>query len=122
MIPRKVKHIIGPLAEKHGLSQENAYSIIRTYWAYVREQMSSLEHDRILIPNLGTFYVKPWALNKKIESVNRYVDMLKPRVTIQSYAILKDKERELEKMLLMQDVLNDIKESKKAFKDKKKLI
>ena len=48
--------------------------------------------------------------------------MLKPRVTIQSYAILKDKERELEKMLLMQDVLGDIKESKKAFKEKKKLI
>lgn len=122
MIPRKVKHIIAPLAEKHSLTPENTYAIIRAYWAYVREQMSSLEHDRILIPNLGTFYVKPWALNKKIESVNRYVDMLKPRVTIQSYAILKDKERELEKMLLMQDVLGDIKESKKAFKDKKKLI
>jgi hypothetical protein len=122
LIPRKVKHIIAPLAEKHSLTPENTYEIIRTYWAYVREQMSSLEHDRILIPNLGTFYVKPWALNKKIESVNRYVDMLKPRVTIQSYAILKDKERELEKMLLMQDVLGDIKESKKAFKEKKKLI
>lgn len=120
MIPHKVKHIIGPLAEKHGLSQDDTLRIIRGYWGYVREKMSGLEHDRILVPNLGTFYVKPWSLNKKIESINRYIDILKPRVTIQSYAILKDRERDLEKMLLMQEVLNDIAESKKQFKEKKK--
>lgn len=120
MIPHKVKHIIAPLAQQHGLSTEDTYAIVRTYWGYVREQMSSLEHDRILIPNLGTFYVKPWALNKKIQSITRYVDILKPRVTIQSYAILKEKERDLERMLLMQDVLADIAENKKLFKEKKK--
>jgi len=112
--------MIGPLAEQHGLSPEHTYEIIRTYWGYVRENMSSLEHDRILVPNLGTFYVKPWTLDTKIKQVTRYVDMLKPRVTIQSYAILKERERDLEKMLLMQDVLNDIAESKKQFKEKKK--
>lgn len=112
--------MIGPLAEQHGLSPEHTYEIIRTYWGYVRENMSSLEHDRILVPNLGTFYVKSWTLDTKIKQVTRYVDMLKPRVTIQSYAILKERERDLEKMLLMQDVLNDIAESKKQFKEKKK--
>lgn len=120
MVPQKVKNIVAPVAEKHGIKLEEAQEILRAYWGFIREQMSGLEHERILVPNLGTFYIKPWSLNKKIETVRRYVDILKPRVTIQSYHILKERERDLEKMLLMQDVLSDIAESKRQFKEKKK--
>lgn len=48
------------------------------YWDQVRKTLSSLEYNRLFLRGLGVFYIKPWALEKKLKSnssrVSEYMD------------------------------------------------
>jgi hypothetical protein len=119
MKPTRVKDIVSPLAHKHGLTTEQADQIVRAYWSFVREKLGEITHPRVLLPNLGTFTVKPWSLQKRITSVSRYIDYLLPQHSTSSYAILKEREKDYERLQQLQQLLDEELENKKAFKESK---
>jgi nucleoid DNA-binding protein len=122
MKPTRVKDVISPIAHKHGLSKELSEKILQSYWGYVREKMSSIEHPRIMLPNLGTFTAKPWSVDRKVKDVSKYLDYLLPLSgSTTSYAIMKDREKDLENLLLLQEKLTEESYQKKVFKETKKL-
>lgn len=97
------------LAQELQLSEKEVASVLSVYWDKVRKLLSSLDHNRVYLKGLGTFYVKPWAVDKKMEinnrSIEKYTDMPTPRsLMIISQAILDNvklqnvKEREYELM------------------------
>lgn len=121
MKPTRVKDIVSPIAHKHGLSSEQADRAIRAYWSFVREKLGTLDHPRVLVPNLGTFTVKPWSLDKRIKELGKYIDYLLPQNSTSSYAILKEREKDYEQLQKMQQLLEDEKDNKKAFKESKRV-
>jgi nucleoid DNA-binding protein len=121
MKPHRIKDLISPLAHQHGLSQEVAEKIVRSYWSYVREVLSKLEEPRVMLPNLGTFNVKHWSVDKMIKHNNVNINYLRPQGTIKSYATMKEREKDLEAMLKIQEKLATEREDRKIFKEKKSI-
>lgn len=119
MKPTRVKDIVSPVAHKHGLTPEQADRVIRAYWSFVREKLGKLDHPRVMVPNLGTFTVKPWSLDKRIKDLGKYIDYLLPQNSTSSYAILKEREKDFEQLQKMQQLLEEEKENKKIFKESK---
>ena len=68
MRPKKSKELIGELAKELGLSEQEVKSVYDVYWGRVRKTMSSLEHNRIFLQGLGTFFIKPWAVEKRLKA------------------------------------------------------
>jgi hypothetical protein len=60
------------------LSKEEIESVLDVYWDKVRKTLSSLDHNRVNLKGLGTFYIKPWSIEKKIKAndnvIERYVE------------------------------------------------
>lgn len=54
------------LARELGCSEKEIKSVLDIYWDKVRKALSSLDNNRLYLKGLGTFYVKPWAVDKKI--------------------------------------------------------
>ena len=67
MRPKKTKELIPQLAKELQLSEQEVKSVMDLYWDQVRKTLSSLEHNRIFLRGLGVFYVKPWALEKRLK-------------------------------------------------------
>ena len=74
-----------------------------------------------MVPNLGTFTVKPWSLDKRIKELSKYIQYLLPQNSTSSYAILKDKEHDYQNLQNMQELLEEEKDNKKTFKESKYL-
>jgi len=76
--PKKTKELIPQIAKELQLSEEQVKSVIDIYWDQVRKTLSSLEYNRLFLRGLGVFYIKPWALEKKLKSnssrVSDYMD------------------------------------------------
>ena len=78
MRPKKTKELIPQIAKELQLSEEQVKSVMDIYWDQVRKTLSSLEYNRLFLRGLGVFYIKPWALEKKLKSnssrVSEYMD------------------------------------------------
>lgn len=68
MNPAKRKEISQKVAEKLNLSFEIVDEIITCYFKSIQKKMSNLEHSRLAIDGLGTFYVKKNRLLAKLEN------------------------------------------------------
>ncbi len=68
MNPAKRKEISQKIAEKLNLSFEIVDEIITCYFKSIQKKMSNLEHSRLAIDGLGTFYVKKNRLLAKLEN------------------------------------------------------
>lgn len=48
------------------------------YWDKVRKTLSSLDHTHVYLKGLGTFYLKPWSVDKKLTIndavINKYIE------------------------------------------------
>lgn len=60
------------------LSEQEVQSVLDVYWDKIRKTLSSLEHNRVNLKGLGTFYIKPWSLDKRLkindQIIGKYVD------------------------------------------------
>lgn len=78
MKPKKVKDLIPELAKQLQLSEQEVQSVLDVYWDKIRKTLSSLEHNRVNLKGLGTFYIKPWSLDKRLkindQIISKYVD------------------------------------------------
>lgn len=72
MRPKKAKDFIPDVASETLLPEEMVKDIITTYWAEVRKSLSSLEHSRVHLTNLGDFVIKHWKIDDKIEMLERW--------------------------------------------------
>lgn len=67
MKPKKTKELISELAKNLQLSEEEIKSVLDLYWRKVRKTLSSLEHTHVNLKGLGTMYMKPWIVEKRIK-------------------------------------------------------
>ncbi len=74
MKPQKVKNLIPELSQKLQLSELEIKSVLDVYWDKIRKTLSSLDHNRLYLKGLGTFYVKPWRLDTRLKINNALVD------------------------------------------------
>ena len=60
------------------LSEEEVKSVLDIYWDKVRKTLSSLEHTHVNLRGFGTFYLKPWSVDKKLKindfAIQKHVD------------------------------------------------
>lgn len=78
MKPKKIKDLIPQLSKELQLSEEEIKSVLDVYWNKVRKTLSSLDYNRVNLKGLGTFYIKPWSIEKKMKAndnvIERYVE------------------------------------------------
>ncbi len=78
MKPKRIKDLLPHLAQQFDLSEKEIASVLDAYWDNVRKTLSSLEHNRIYMKGLGTFYIKPWSIDKKMRIndavIGKYAD------------------------------------------------
>ena len=74
MKPQKVKDLLPQLSKELQLSEKEIKSVLDVYWDKIRKTLSSLDHNRLYLKGLGTFYVKPWRLDTKLKINNALVD------------------------------------------------
>jgi len=72
--PQKVKDLLPQLSKELQLSEKEIKSVLDVYWDKVRKTLSSLDHNRLYLKGLGTFYVKPWRLDTRLKINNALVD------------------------------------------------
>ena len=67
MRPKKVKDLLPRLAKELELTEQEIQSVLDIYWDRVRKTLSSLEYNHVFLKGLGTFYIKPWSIDKKLK-------------------------------------------------------
>ena len=72
MRPKKAKEFIPKIAEQLGLSEKLVEDIVDFYWQDVRKNLSSLNHQRIHLTNLGDFVIKHWKIENKINILENW--------------------------------------------------
>jgi hypothetical protein len=86
--PKKVKDLIPKLASELQLSEQEVKSVLDVYWDKIRKTLSSLEHNRVYLRGLGTFYLKPWAVDKTLRMNDAMIDKYTQNPTPGSLAIM----------------------------------
>lgn len=67
MKPKKLKNLLPQLAQELELTEAEIQSVLDIYWDKVRKTLSSLEYNRVFLKGLGTFYIKPWSIDRKLK-------------------------------------------------------
>lgn len=110
MKPKKVKQLIPQLAKELQLSEREVESVLEVYWDKVRKTLSSLEYNRVFIPRLGTFYVKPWAVDRMLKLNNGIINKYTENPTPSSLTILNNALKDNLKFKRLQEVEGQFKE------------
>lgn len=74
MKPKKVKELVPQLAKKLQLSEKEIESVLDIYWDKLRKNLSSIENNHVYLKGLGTLYLKPWMVEKKIKMNEHIID------------------------------------------------
>jgi len=118
--PKKTKELIPELAKKLQLSEEEIKSVLDLYWRKVRKTLSSLEHTHVNLKGLGTFYMKPWTVDKRIKmndyAIQRYID----NPTNGSLTILNNLSKDNLKLKTAKEELEKQSIKKKEIKDERR--
>ncbi len=67
MKPKKLKNLLPQLVQELELTEAEIQSVLDIYWDKVRKTLSSLEYNRVFLKGLGTFYIKPWSIDRKLK-------------------------------------------------------
>jgi nucleoid DNA-binding protein len=70
--PKKAKEFIPEVADKLNLSKELVENVVDYYWQHVRKNISSLNHCRVHLTNLGDFVIKHWKIDEKIQGLEKW--------------------------------------------------
>ena len=99
MRPIKRKQISEKVAEKLKLSAEIVDEVMSCYFRAVQKKLSALEHNRVSVDGLGTFFIKRRKLDQKL---TKYKDALlryetKSNPDMSDYSSIRDMKFEIEK-------------------------
>lgn len=88
MKPKKIKDLLPLLAKKFDLSEKEVDSVLTAYWENIRKTLSSMEHNRLYMKGLGTFYMKPWSIDKKLKINNIVIGKYADNPTVGGLTIM----------------------------------
>jgi UDP-galactopyranose mutase len=72
--PKKAKEFIPTTSKKVELDSLLVEDVVLFYWQEIRKNLSSLNHVRIHLSNLGDFTIKHWKLDEKLEYLSEWKD------------------------------------------------
>lgn len=72
MRPKKAKEFIDDVAKETNLSKDVVESVISFYYRQLRQNLSSLSHNRVHVTNLGDFVIKHWKVDDKIDMLQKF--------------------------------------------------
>lgn len=79
MRPKKAKDFIPTVAEQLHFSEDVVKDVVDYYWRNIRKSLSSLDHSRIHLTNLGDFTIKHWKIDEKIEGLEKWEETNKQK-------------------------------------------
>lgn len=120
MNPVKRKVIIEKLSEELDIPSSKLDKLVNHYYQHVMNTMTGCTHVNVNVPGLGVFYVKSKSLERKILRTNGYVNKLKFETSLRAYAIRMDRTENLEKLLFLQEMLNQEKLRKQTIRELQK--
>lgn len=88
MKPKKIKDLIPRLAKELQISEKEVQSVLDAYWDSIRKTLSSMEYNRLFLKGLGTFYVKPWSIDKKLKINNAVIGKYSENPTVGGLTIM----------------------------------
>jgi hypothetical protein len=77
--PKKAKDFIPSVAEQLHFSEDVVKDVVDYYWRNIRKSLSSLDHSRIHLTNLGDFTIKHWKIDEKIEGLEKWEETNKQK-------------------------------------------
>jgi hypothetical protein len=86
--PKKIKDLIPRLAKELQISEKEVQSVLDAYWDSIRKTLSSMEYNRLFLKGLGTFYVKPWSIDKKLKINNAVIGKYSENPTVGGLTIM----------------------------------
>ena len=120
MKPKKTKQLIPELAKKLQLSEKEIESVINVYWDNIRKTLSSLDYTHVNLKGLGTFYMKPWMVDKRLRInghvINKYIE----NPTAGGLTILNKLSQDNLKLNLVKEELEKQSLKKKSIKDERR--
>lgn len=109
-------------AEKLNLEQDVVDDVARSFYRFLNQELSSLEHSHVNVIGLGTFWVRKKKVVKAIQRQEKVIDMLdhRTKLSLSKYSTLHEAK---EKLLKLEAILEKIKieeERKNEIKSKRK--
>ena len=119
MKPIRFAELVPIIAERLGKPEYMVDSVLKQYWKAIRTALSSLEHSRIQVYNVGTFMVKPTCLNRRLILKQKLLD--RPSKNYPKGRFIKEEiQREVSELAGLQQLLKSETERKELIKEKKR--
>ena len=120
MKPKKVKDLIPELSQKLQLSELEIKSVLDLYWDKVRKTLSSLEHEHVNLPGLGTFGLKSWMVEKKLRINDYLINKYTENPTASSLTILNNLSKDNLKLHNSKKKLEELQTKKQKIKNERR--
>lgn len=118
MLPKNSKHYIIPTAEDLTLDSQLVEDVVSFYYLSLRKALSSFACYNIQVENIGSFTVKKQKVPGLIKKYEKHLSVLKTE-TFNQMAIKKEVEIKLQEVLKLKEMLDEEKQRRKEFLDKK---
>lgn len=123
MKPAKRKDIIDATALQLNLSRDIVDDVVSYYYQTVQKKLSLADHHSVTIPRLGTFVVKKKSLEQMILKHQRFVAMIEQDtdITVRTYELIIQKRAEIERLIKLQELMEEELARKEEVKLKKQI-
>lgn len=119
MIPKKHKKILEETQNKLNKQPDLIIDVINFYWENVRKTLTELKYNNVYVPELGTFSIKYWLLNKEIERVKNIMGAYENYDSFKEHHLYKIYSLDYERLCNMQKMVNKELEKKSTIKQKR---
>lgn len=75
-----IKRVNNIVSKKYNLPEEVITKINERYWSDIRKDLLSLEHNTVVIKNLGVFTIGEIRINRSINSYIKVIEKLKLKI------------------------------------------
>lgn len=75
MISKKPKEQFDEFCKLYDYDREDTELIVNEFYTEIREKMESMEHDNLLIPKMGHFFLKVWTIKRTINKLKAVLEI-----------------------------------------------
>ena len=118
LLPKKAKELIKQTAISTDTDEVLVADLVSFFYKNVRNSLIELKSPIVLVPNLGSFTIKPWKVDEFIIDCERQLGLVRPN-TMQSYATKKDLEKKLILLKNMKQMIDEQGIKKQTVKEKR---
>lgn len=123
MNPLKRKDISKITAESLGLEHHIVDDVVSFFYKTVQKKLSSVEHQYVNVPNMGTFVLKKQRIENKLEKYNTFLSKIDAAESMTIYETSLEVKSDIDKynsMLLIMD--KEVQRKKEVEKLKEKYL